>query len=345
MNMQKFENARLAGNIHFQNFIKAQIGSATWVYIVDSVEDDTIEFWQNIQTQAIRENLPIKILGGGTNLLISGDHFNGIIVKVDYPDADAEFSDKSIISLPGVSLDYLVNQAAEHGYDMSVLAGIPGTVGGAVYGNAGSSVWKRNIGEITRSIELFNLETGNLTTLNLEQDNSFFSWRSNRLKDNAKATTEWLIRRVELVPPRATTKEIKQKIQDRYKARQVSDEEGENTAGSFFASAILPPRLASVIKEKTLVRDLIANCPVIDQPDKKLPSLDINGATFTPRMAYLKTTATTTDHDIAKLLDIALRSLRATYDFIPYKEVDILGYCGSYTLEDFINSRINQHHR
>ncbi len=338
--MIALHNTKLSGNIHFSNYKKASVGSACLVYVIDNIEDDTLEFWQAIYQESKKESLPIKIIGAGTNLLISGDYFDGIVVKIDYPDADAIIDDEKIVSAPGVSLDHIVNQAAEYGYDMSVLAGIPGTVGGAVYGNAGSSVWKRNIGEITKSIEVFDFTNGTVKTLDLEHNESFFSWRSNRLKDETKASSRYLIRMIELLPPKGAPDKIKQKIQDRYAARKISDEEGGGTAGSFFASALLPERLQNIIKEKTLVRDLVVNCPVVGHPSQKLTDLNINGASFTPRMAFLRTTTTTTDRDVALLLNVTLRSLKFAYNFNPRMEVDIIGRKGSYTIEEFIQEKL-----
>ncbi len=334
------ENTKLSKQDCFQNYEKAEIGTARYVYRIESEKDDTPEFWNYLSSFAEEKSLPIKILGSGTNLLITSDYFDGIIVKVDYTDAQATINETSIIVGAGASLDKLVNQVAEHGYDMSVLAGIPGTVGGAIYGNAGSSIWKRNIGEITKRIEFYDFHKHEMLWLDLDKDISFFSWRTNRLKEETKNHSKYFIRTVELVPPKDDVLVIKQKIQDRYRARLVSDTEGWGTAGSFFASALLPERLQSIIKEKTLVRDLVVNCPVLGDESKKLSDLNFNGAHFTPTMAFLKTTKETTDRDIAKLLDITVKSLKKAYDFVPTKEVDLIGEQGSYTLEEFIQRKI-----
>lgn len=338
--MYEFENLELSKKSRFQNYEKAEVGKARYVYIIDSPEKDTLKFWNHVSRLANERLLPIKIIGGGTNLLISGDYFEGIVVKVDYQNSSAIINEEGITVMSGVSLDRLVNQAAEYGYDMSILAGIPGTVGGAVYGNAGSSVWKRNIGEITKRIEVYDLNKGEVVWLNLIDDQSFFSWRTNRLKEETTTTSKYFIRTIELLPPKGDVVTIKQKIKDRYKARCVTDQEGEGTAGSFFASAILPERLQSALKEKTLVRDLVVNCVVLGDMSKKLPDLNFNGACFTPTMAFLKTTPNTTDKDIAALLDITMKSLKAAYDFVPTKEVDLIGQNGSYSLEDFIRQKI-----
>lgn len=337
--IKKFENYVLDGRYHFQNYEKADQGRARYVFVVDDILDDTESFWMSIHELSKDESLPVKVLGGGTNVLIAGDYFEGIVVKVDYPDASCAIEGDTVVSMSGVPLDAVVNKVAEHGFDMSILAGIPGTIGGAVYGNAGSSTWNRNIGEITQVVRIFNIESGEFSELNVSGDDSFFSWRSNRLKEQNHGISKYLIRSVVLIPPRGETHDVRQKIQERYVARHITDVEGVGTAGSFFASAILPVHLQSLLKEKTLVRDLIAQCPVLDSPDKTLSTVDVNGAHFTPKMAFLKTDARTTDADIAKLLDITLQSMQAAYGFVPTKEVDILGKTGSYTLDDFITTQ------
>lgn len=80
--------------------------------------------------EQMREAVELKekwlVIAGGSNLLVSDDGYEGLVIVNRIPGS-------------GMMLDELVNKMNNQGYaGMECLAGIPGTVGGAVYGNAGA---------------------------------------------------------------------------------------------------------------------------------------------------------------------------------------------------------------
>jgi UDP-N-acetylmuramate dehydrogenase len=82
-------------------------------------------------------NIPFFILGGGSNVLFSDAGFDGLIIKVS--NAEMYFDEKGMVEAgAGVPLAKLVRGALERGFaGLEFAAGIPGTLGGAIYGNAG----------------------------------------------------------------------------------------------------------------------------------------------------------------------------------------------------------------
>ncbi|MEK7151746.1 MAG: FAD-binding protein, partial [Patescibacteria group bacterium] len=88
-----------------------------------------------------RDNkLEVFILGQGSNMLFSDKGFRGLILKINaddiwFTDADNE---KELWADAGAPIAKLVDFAKINGLSgFEFLAGLPGTVGGAVYGNAG----------------------------------------------------------------------------------------------------------------------------------------------------------------------------------------------------------------
>lgn len=80
---------------------------------------------------------PFKILGGGSNMLITDAGLKGLVIRLSLD--KLEFNDLKVIVGPGVRLAYLLNKALENGLTgLEFAAGIPGTVGGAIRGNAGT---------------------------------------------------------------------------------------------------------------------------------------------------------------------------------------------------------------
>jgi UDP-N-acetylmuramoylalanine--D-glutamate ligase len=85
---------------------------------------------------AEKKNLPYLVFGEGSNMLISDEGYRGMVIKNSIREINSK--DSVVTASSGTKLKELVHFAVEKGLSgMEKLAGIPGTVGGAVYGNAG----------------------------------------------------------------------------------------------------------------------------------------------------------------------------------------------------------------
>ena len=108
-----------------------------------------------------KENdIPFHILGNGSNVLISDDGLKGIVIKLFGGLTDLLYLGDGIIAVgAGVSLTRLCNFALEKSLSgLEFAYGIPGTVGGAVYMNAGA--YGGEIKDVLMSVRTFNPETG-----------------------------------------------------------------------------------------------------------------------------------------------------------------------------------------
>lgn len=103
-----------------------------------------------------QENLPITILGGGSNVLVSDDGVEGLVVLTTGLTAH-HVRGAIFCTQCGLSLDTAINVSIEHSLsDLEPLGGLPGTVGGAVWGNAGAgSLW---ISELIEWIDYLDYE-------------------------------------------------------------------------------------------------------------------------------------------------------------------------------------------
>lgn len=83
------------------------------------------------------DSVPYYILGGGTNVLVSDKGFDGLAVKMMMSRVD--MAGETMRAEAGVPMGVLVNKAKALGLSgLEWAAGLPGTLGGAIYGNAGS---------------------------------------------------------------------------------------------------------------------------------------------------------------------------------------------------------------
>src|SRR3989442_10839351 len=88
--------------------------------------------------RAAREiELPVFLLGGGSNLLVSDDGFRGLVLRNACE--RIEFDGTAALVECGSDFLDLIYQCRDRGLaGLEFAAGIPGSVGGALYGNAGS---------------------------------------------------------------------------------------------------------------------------------------------------------------------------------------------------------------
>jgi UDP-N-acetylmuramate dehydrogenase len=98
-------------------------------------------------------NLKYFILGGGSNILISDKGFNGLVVKLQ--SISYKLQGKTIYAEAGVSLGKLVEFSIENNLTgMEWAIGIPGTLGGAVRGNAGA--FGKSMADIIQEVTALN---------------------------------------------------------------------------------------------------------------------------------------------------------------------------------------------
>jgi UDP-N-acetylmuramate dehydrogenase len=100
------------------------------------------------------EGIPYLVIGSGSNLLVRDGGFDGVAIILDGSLASVEdctVAEPSILAGAGLKVHRLVEYCAQKGFSgIEFMAGIPGTLGGAVAMNAGS--WGKEIGEVISEV-------------------------------------------------------------------------------------------------------------------------------------------------------------------------------------------------
>lgn len=100
------------------------------------------------------EGIPYLVMGSGSNLLVRDGGFDGVAIILDGSLASVEDctgAEPSILAGAGLKVHRLVEYCVEKGFaGVEFMAGIPGTLGGAVAMNAGS--WGKEIGEVISEV-------------------------------------------------------------------------------------------------------------------------------------------------------------------------------------------------
>lgn len=106
---------------------------------------------------AERRDLPVFVLGGGSNILVSDSGFSGLVLKMANEGLEKER--ETVVAEAGTELSDLVAFYTENSLaGMSWAAGIPGTVGGAIRGNA--AAFGGTMGESVLWVTAFDRERG-----------------------------------------------------------------------------------------------------------------------------------------------------------------------------------------
>lgn len=170
-------------------------------------------------------NIKYKILGNGSNTLFSDKEYDGVIIKLDAFNTIKYFRN-TVKAEAGVNLIKLSCQTVKRGLaGLEFATGIPGTVGGAIFMNAGA--YKSDMGYVTKSVEVLTPNYEVITMTNKELD---FHYRSSFLQKHRdyiclEATFQL----------RKNDKELLEEIvEDRRKRRMESQPLEYPSAGSVF---------------------------------------------------------------------------------------------------------------
>ena len=211
--MEVFENISLAPKTTMR------IGGSARYFAELKTKEDVETAWK-FRTE---KNLPLVILGAGSNTVFPDEGVEALVVHIN--NNSSENNGDKIRVGSGKFLATFISEMAGQGLDLSALAGIPGTVGGAVFGNAGQGpkgIW---IDSFLTGVEVF--QDGKWKTfLKFECG---FGYRESRFK----ILPETIIWEAVFSPPKREPREIEKEIKKLLNHRKETQLFGR-TAGSCF---------------------------------------------------------------------------------------------------------------
>ncbi|MCR5716165.1 MAG: UDP-N-acetylmuramate dehydrogenase [Lachnospiraceae bacterium] len=189
------------------------------------VEIGSEEQFSKVLAYLKAQKQPYFVFGNGSNLLVSDKGVKGCMIHVGNQFQEIRVEGETIIARAGAKLSKVAAVAAEHALGgMEFAAGIPGTIGGAVYMNAGA--YDGEMAQIVTSVRALNY-SGEPVVFRGEEMN--FGYRKSRLKKEALYAVEVTLR---LHP--ADREEIKAKTDDLQKRRKEKQPLEYPSAGSTF---------------------------------------------------------------------------------------------------------------
>ncbi len=171
------------------------------------------------------ENVKYKILGYGSNLIFSDDDYDGVIIKLDLFDK-VKIKDTIITAQAGASLVKLSYKAFKEGLTgLEFASGIPGSVGGAVFMNAGA--YNSDMGYIVSEVKVITPELKIKTLYNKDLN---YKYRNSFLKQNP----EYICLQAKMVLRHGDKKLIKELMETRRQKRLLTQPLEYPSAGSVF---------------------------------------------------------------------------------------------------------------
>ncbi len=176
--------------------------------------------------RAREHDIPVTILGGGTNVLILDGGIRGLTIRLARALTDVKIARTSVFSEAGVLYPALANISAGRGLEgLEFATGIPGTVGGAVYMNAGA------YGGETRDVldwaEVYNPEVGAVERV--PNADLKLSYRRSVLHERPG----WIVLRAAYTLTSGDSEELKARIKE-FRAKRINDTPSRPSCGSTF---------------------------------------------------------------------------------------------------------------
>lgn len=222
------------------------------------------------------ENLPVRLLGGGSNVLVRDEGVPGVVIRLAEPGfADIEFHDHRLVAGGGAKLGHVISAAVREGLaGLEALVGIPGTIGGALHGNAGSR--GGDIGQWTRRATVMTA-AGEIVERSREE--LVFAYRQSSLD-------ELVILSAEFELDQEDPDELTKRMQKQWIVKKASQPLGHERTGCIFKS---PSGLSAGV--------------LIDQAGLK--GTRIGGAEVSDRHAnFIVAESGTTSNDVLRLIEL-----------------------------------------
>lgn len=247
-----------------------------------------------------KRKIPFIVFGGGSNILFDDRGFRGMAIKIETSEIDFDEEKDTLTADAGVLISRLIRASMEKGLTgLEKWVGLPGTVGGAVRGNAGCNGLETK--DILISAKILDLE--DLKIKEFENKDLDFSYRNSKIKENADLIV--LSATFQLQKSDASEEEQRKIMMEIAKNRGQKQPYGL-TAGSFFKNPSPEQPAGKLIEEVGLKGKIIGGAAI----SEKHGNFFINKNNATAK-------------DILELADLAKQQVKAKFGVQLKEEVQI----------------------
>ncbi len=304
--------ANLQENIPLSRYTTFRLGGPARYLVEVKNREELIGALNWARDQKIR----YMIIGGGSNVLFLDSGFDGLVIKNST--LKLEVSGERMMVDSGVGLHTLVVEACRRGLaGLESLSWIPGSVGGAIYGNAGA--YGQEIGKVVETVEVYDEKTGQVKQCTASECN--FSYRDSVFKSVGGVIVLGATLKLSAAKDNELTDKCETIKRERQKKIPV-----EPSAGCVFqnipvSEAQKNDKLNSFLAQ--VKGDKVAAGLLIDRAGLK--GKKIGGAMVSPRHAnFIVNTGQATADDVLKLISLIKASVRDMFGVNLECEVQII---------------------
>ncbi|MBV8903099.1 MAG: UDP-N-acetylmuramate dehydrogenase [Acidobacteriia bacterium] len=256
------------------------------------------------------------VIGGGTNLIVSDDGFPGIVLR--YRATRLESDGNCVLAEAGAELQDLVDFTVDRGLKgLETLAGIPGWVGAAVYGNAGA--YGHSISERVVCVRFYD----GSAVRSIPNGECHFRYRESIFK----AHKEWIIFSTELRLDPADSAVLRQTASEIVAVRNQKFPVTMKCAGSIFKNLILselPPEAASAVPTSVVREGKVPAAWFLEEVGAKgVRRGQIQVATYHANLVYNEGGGTA--GDLCALIGDLKERVRSRFGILLEEEVQYVG--------------------
>ena len=219
--IKKLHVGKVIENAYMKDYTTYKVGGKVICIVYPEDEQSLIKLLCYIKANSIK----YKIIGNGSNVIFNDSGFNGVIIKLDNFNHLNIINNKITVGA-GYMLNKLALRVSRLGLTgMEFATGIPGTVGGAVYMNAGA--YKTDMGYIITSVKVL---TPDLEIKVMKNKDLDFHYRSSFLQKN----NDYICLEATISLIKGNPDEIMELIEERKKRRIETQPLEYPSAGSVF---------------------------------------------------------------------------------------------------------------
>jgi len=212
---------------YFKDITTLKLGGKICHYVEPYSTDDLMV----IINYLITNKVPYKIIGNGSNLVCGSDTFDGVVIKLKHFD-NYEVKNNELYVEAGVMAPYLANvMASENLSGLEFASGIPGTIGGLIFMNAGA--YKKSMSDIV--LEVLVLKNNELVWM--KNNELKFNYRYSIFQEHP----HWSIVACKLKLNEGKEAEIRDLMVDRLERRKKTQPLDLPSAGSSFRNPDTKP--------------------------------------------------------------------------------------------------------
>ena len=190
---------------------------------------------------AKERGIRFALLSGGSNVLVADEGYDGLVIRIT--GTEHHFEQEVLHAEAGCNLLSLIREASSLGIGgWEKLAGIPGTIGGAVRGNAGA--FGSEIKDFVLDVRAVSSET--LATHTFSVGECDFSYRHSVFKDEP----QWIVLSVRAQLMACEEAESAARVENTIAERERRHLQNVRAAGSYFMNPVAPPDIVRQFEDE-----------------------------------------------------------------------------------------------